>query len=167
LNLFYRKLELLELEKNVILIDLNEASSTPLLSKGQAILAYGWAYDALTSQNQTKHIAYILPQEGTILWGDNLVIMTKSKHKMAAESFLNFVLRPEIGARIVNDLFYANANEAARQFIKPELLKNPLIFPAAEALKNAEILLPPSPAGKQLRDEIWGKFMAAVKADHK
>ena len=153
---------LLELKKNVIFLDLNEASSTPTLIKGQAILAYGWAYDALTSQKQTKNIAYVLPQEGSILWGDNLVIMAKSQHKTAAEAFLNFVLRPEIGAQIVNDLFYANANEAARSFVNPELLKNPLIFPAAEALKNAEIILPASPTGKQLRDEIWAKFMAAL-----
>ena len=158
---------LLELKKNVIFLDLNEASSTPTLIKGQAILTYGWAYDALTSQKQAKHIAYVLPEEGSILWGDNLVIIAKSRHKTAAEAFVNFVLRPEIGAQIVNGIFYANANEAARPFIKPELLKNPLIFPAAEALKNAEIMLPPSPHGKQLRDAIWEKFMAAVNADHK
>src|SRR5262249_973456 len=86
---------LLELKKNVIFIDLNEASDTPTLVSGQAIFAYGWAYDALTSQSETKNIAYVLPQEGTILWGDNLVIMANSPHKATAELFLNFLLRPE------------------------------------------------------------------------
>lgn len=155
---------LLELKNNVTFVDLDQASVTPNLESGQALIAYGWAYDALANQSTSQNIAYVLPQEGTILWGDNLVIMAHSQHKKAAELFLNFLLRPQIGAQIVNELYYANANEAARQFVKPELANNPLIYPPNSDLKNAEIMLPPSPAGKKLYDEIWDRFMTAVQA---
>ncbi|MFN8486490.1 MAG: spermidine/putrescine ABC transporter substrate-binding protein [Caldilineaceae bacterium] len=158
---------LLELKNNVTFVDLNQASVTPNLESGQALIAYGWAYDALANQSTKQNIAYVLPQEGTILWGDNLVIMAHSQHKKVAELFLNFLLRPQIGAQIVNELYYANANEAARQFVKPELANNPLVYPPNSDLRNAEIMLPPSPAGKQLYDEIWDHFMTAVQAKPK
>ncbi len=153
---------LIELKSNIIYVDLDQGSVGPTLVSGKAILAYGWAYDALTSQRDNKNIEYVLPHEGTILWGDNLVIPANSPHKAAAELFINFVLRPENGGKIVNELYYANANEAARAFIKPEILKNPMVFPPDADLKNAEIMMAPSPAGQKLYDEIWKRFLAAA-----
>ncbi len=153
---------LIKLKPNVIFVDLDQGSVGPTLVSGKAILAYGWAYDALTSQHDNKHIEYVLPREGTILWGDNLVIPANSPHKTAAELFINFVLRPENGGKIVNELYYANANGAARAFIKPEILANPMVFPPNADLKNAEIMMAPSPAGQKLYDEIWKRFLAAA-----
>ncbi|MCX6049984.1 MAG: spermidine/putrescine ABC transporter substrate-binding protein [Chloroflexi bacterium] len=153
---------LIELKPNVRFVDLDQGSVGPTLVSGKVILAYGWAYDALTSQHDNQHIEYILPSEGTILWGDNLVIPANSLHKEAAELFINFILQPENGGKIVNELYYANANEAARAFIKPEILNNPLVFPPDADLKNAEIMMAPSPAGQKLYDEIWKRFLAAT-----
>ncbi|CAN5540827.1 spermidine/putrescine ABC transporter substrate-binding protein [soil metagenome] len=152
---------LIELKQNVIFVSLDQGSVGPTLISGKAILAYGWAYDALTSQPQNKNIEYILPHEGTILWGDNLVIPANSPHKEAAELFINFILRPENGGKIVNELYYANANGAAQPFIKPEILNNPMVFPPSADLKNAEIMMSPSPAGQKLYDDIWKRFLEA------
>ena len=152
---------LLELKKNVFFWDLDAPSIVPPLLSGEAVIADGWAYDALTGRDENEAIVYVLPAEGTILWGDNFVIPANSPNKRTAELFLNFLLRPEISAQIANELYYANANEAARALIDPDVLNDPLVFPPEDALRNAEILLPLSPEGQALHDDIWARFMAA------
>jgi putrescine transport system substrate-binding protein len=60
---------------------------------------------------------------------------------------------------VVNELYYANANEAAREFIDPAILNDPLVYPPEDAIRNAEIVLPLSPAGQKLYGEIWQRFL--------
>jgi spermidine/putrescine-binding protein len=113
------------------------------------------------AREEIETISYILPEEGSILWADSLVIPASSTNREAAERFLNFVLRPEIGAQIVNETYYPMASEAVNEYVDPELLQNPVIFPPAEALHNAELVLPLSPAGEQLYADIWARLLAA------
>lgn len=151
---------LIELKPNAIWLTTEETSAYHLASD-EAIMALGWAYDAQVGQQEHTAIDYILPKDGTILWGDNFAIPANSPHKYEAELFLNFILRPEITGRIVNMNYYPMASEAAVPFIDPEILNDPVIFPRNEDLRNAEILLSLSPEGEQLYAQIWERFMAA------
>jgi spermidine/putrescine-binding protein len=67
-------------------------------------------------------------------------------------------MRADINAKIVNENLYATSNEAAHPFIEPDILNNPVIFPPNEDLANAELILPLTPQGQQLYDEIWERF---------
>jgi spermidine/putrescine transport system substrate-binding protein len=131
------------------------------LAEGKAVMALGWAYDAQVGQEENDAIIYVLPEDGTILWGDNFVIPANSPHKYEAELFLDFILRPEITGQLVNVNYYAMTSDGAVPFIDPEILNDPIIFPQTEDLQNAEILLPLSPGGERLYAEIWERFMAA------
>ena len=119
----------------------------------------GWSDDALQARQQNEAITYVLPAEGTMLWGDTFVIPANSSRKSTAELFLNFLLRPEIGAQIIEGNQYATANQAAYPFVKPEYLNNPIIFPPADTIKKADWYLPLSPAGEKLYADIWDRFM--------
>ena len=153
--------QLLKLKSNMFFFDPDATSSAPLLLDGKATLAYGWSYDAFAAMGENDSITYVLPKEGALLWGDNLVIPANSPRKQAAELFINFILRPEISAKIVNELYYASANEMSIPLIDPALRNNPVIFPSNDELKNAEMAMPLSPEGKKLYDDIWQRFMAA------
>jgi len=131
------------------------------LAEGKAVMALGWAYDAQVGQEENEAIVYVLPDDGTILWGDNFVIPAISPHKREAERFWDFILHPEITGRLVNLNYYAMTSDGAVPFIAPEILNDPVIYPKTEDLKNAEILLSLSPEGEQLYAEIWERFMAA------
>jgi spermidine/putrescine-binding protein len=121
----------------------------------------GYAYDALTGSELNPAIEYMLPEEGALIWNDTFVIPGNSPNKYTAELFLNFLMRPEINAAITNKNGYATPNEAAYPFIEPEILNNPTIFPSMEDLVNAELILPLTPTGQQLYDEIWERFVKA------
>ncbi len=151
---------LLELKPNAIWLG-EELSIAPLLVSGEAVLGLGWAEDVWLVQEENEAAVYVLPEEGTILWGDNLIIPANSPHKYTAELFLDFILRPEINGQIVNGNYYATANQAATPFVDPEILNDPVVYPTNEQMQNAELLLPLSPEGERLHQEIWDRFMAA------
>lgn len=156
--------ELLKLKPNVFFVSNQAATIVPVLDDGQAVIAYGWAYDALTAQNEGKtNIQYVMPEEGTILWSDSFVIPANSPHRREAELFLDFVLRPEVAGQIVNESYYAMPHDGARPFIRPEILGDPLVYPPNEQLREAELTLPLGPQGDELLKTIWQRFLADGK----
>lgn len=154
-------LRLNELKPNMLrLEDFDPVTSAEAMSSGRVVLSMGYAADVLAGREKNDAIRYVLPAEGPLLWGDNFVIPANSPNKHTAEVFLNFLLRGEISARIANANRYASPNEAARPFIDPAILGDPVVFPPNQDLKKAEIVLPLSPAGEKLHAEIWARFTA-------
>jgi spermidine/putrescine-binding protein len=152
--------KMLALRQTSFLVSNMNSSIVPVLGEGTAVIGYGWAYDALIIEDAP--IAYTIPAEGSILWSDHFVIPATSINKRAAELFLDFLLRPDISGKIINESYYPMANDAAIPFIAAEVLNNPIIYPPAEVLENSEIILSLSPAGIKLYEELWQQFMDAV-----
>ncbi|MBA3531580.1 MAG: spermidine/putrescine ABC transporter substrate-binding protein [Ardenticatenales bacterium] len=155
---------LLELRKNAFLIDLELPHAASYLLDGEAVAVYGWAYDYQEARVGNEDVSFVIPEEGTLLWGEGLVIPAHSPNKQAAELFIDFLLRPEISAQLVNEVSIANANEAARPFIDPEILSDRSIFPPEEVLQNAESLLPLSPEAQALYTNAWQRFLVGAPA---
>jgi spermidine/putrescine transport system substrate-binding protein len=121
---------LLALKPHVTFIDNKIPSVIPTLAAGEAVIAYGWAFDAMTAQEEgLTNIAYILPEEGTFLWMEFFVIPASSPHRREAELFLDFLLRPEISGQIVNESYYASPNEAAHSVHQAGNLQQPARVP--------------------------------------
>ena len=150
---------LLELKNRFLAVeDFDLSTSAGILNSGQTVIAMGYANDVLLGRELNPSISYTLPKEGALLWNDTFVIPANSPNKYTAELFLNFLLRADINAQVVNENLFATPNEAALPLIKTEILSNPVIFPANSDLANAELLLPLSPQGQQLYDQIWQRF---------
>ena len=92
--------------------------------------------DALFAQSENENIQYMIPKEGATIWVDNLAVPRDAQNKEMAESFINFVLRPDIGAEIANYVQYATPNTAAKEFVDQELLNNPSLYPSEEVLET-------------------------------
>jgi len=154
---------LLDLKSSVVFVDVEVEKAVGPLMSGAVVIMVGWPGDAQYARGQNDAIRYVLPAEGSMLWGDSFVISTNSPRKATAELFLNFVLRPDIGGQIVNETLYAVANEAAHPFIKPEIANDVVIYPPKEIIQKANWYLPLSPAGQKLYDDIWERFITAGK----
>jgi spermidine/putrescine transport system substrate-binding protein len=153
---------LLVLKPHVLTLeDFDLSTSSGLLASGKAVITMGYTSDVLEGRKQNASIEYVLPKEGALLWNDTFLIPVNSPNKYTAELFLNFLMRAEVNAKIANENLYATPNEAAYPFIEPDILNNPLIFPPNEELVNAELILPLSPEGQGLYDEIWEQFTKA------
>jgi spermidine/putrescine transport system substrate-binding protein len=118
---------------------------SPLLRSGENLLAHGWNGDILRAieEPQGTQINFVVPQEGGITWIDHLCIpaTASASEKLAAEMFINFLLRPEIGARLSERNYFASPNEAAEAYLEPEFLNNPIIYPPAEVTDKLQYLL--------------------------
>jgi spermidine/putrescine transport system substrate-binding protein len=103
---------------------------------------------------------YVIPNEGSPLWVDQLCIAKDAPNADLAYAFLNYVLDAKIGAQISNWTKYATPNEAAKAYITPEDLANPTIYPDAETEKRLQLL---EGVGEKepLRIEAW----TAIKAE--
>ena len=148
------------LRKNVYLLDPSAPTGAASLQDGKSVMFFGWSFDAMEAQNKSDSAVYVLPQEGTVLWSDSVTVPANSPHKQAAEQFINFLLRPEIGAQLVNEMWIPSPNEAARPFIKPEILDNPLVYPPPENLGQAEFYAAVSAETEKLHEEMWTLFLA-------
>jgi spermidine/putrescine transport system substrate-binding protein len=98
------------------------------LASGETVLAQGWSGEIAMAQSQNPDIAFVIPAEGTFVFVDNWAIPKGTRQKELAEEFINFVLRPEVSAMIVNHARYASVNDAARPLIQPEILNGPSYY---------------------------------------
>jgi spermidine/putrescine transport system substrate-binding protein len=116
-----------------------------------AIVFSGEAARAIVEDPETY---YFIPKEGSEIWVDNLSILAQAEHRDLAEKFINFILEPEIGAKISNKYQFATPNAAAKKFIDRKLLANPVIYPPEETMKKLEFL---KDLGREMRlyDQVW------------
>ncbi len=121
------------------------------LANGEICLVFGWSGDILQSGDRAKEsgngieIDYKIPKEGAQMWVDMMAIPKDAPNAQNAHLFLNFILQPEMMARISNKVKFANANEQSKDFIVQEILDNPTIYPNEETMKKlflAEIANP-------------------------
>ena len=110
--------------------------------------------DAIRAIADDPDTTYFVPREGGVIWCDNLAIPAKAPHRDLAEKFINFILDPEVGARLSNFNQYATPNEAAKAHITPEDLANPAIYPPDDMMGKLEFV---NDVGDDatLYDEIW------------
>lgn len=121
---------------------LNEES---VLVTGKAWMGMVYNGDALVLQELHPGITYIVPEEGTSLWVDYLVVMRASQHQKIATEFINFLNEPENAARIASYLMYATPNKSAEKYLSKDHIENPAIYPKREILEKSELSkkLPP------------------------
>lgn len=153
---------LIELRKAVHFVEEWDAYNIgAAMARGRVVLSMGYAYEARTVRKLGKAVDYVLPKEGALLWGDNFVVPASSQRQADAARLIDFLLRPDIAAQIVEHSYLQLSNDAVVEALPLDLRTDPLIFAPEAQLRNAEILLPLSPAGEALCDKVWQAFLAA------
>jgi spermidine/putrescine-binding protein len=138
----------------------NSADFANLLAAGDVDLAQGYNGElAEVVKEHADTLAYVIPKEGGTLWIDNLAIPTQARHVEAAYAFIDFVMRPEIAARIVNGNHYASPNREAFAKIDPKITGDSSIYPPKEVLDRCE-LVEDVGATTQLLDQLWTEIKA-------
>ncbi|MCC7373618.1 MAG: extracellular solute-binding protein, partial [Verrucomicrobiales bacterium] len=119
-----------------------------------AALAVVYSGEAARGMAEDAELRYVLPSEGSQIWVDTLAIPARAPHRELAETFINYLLDAKVGARISNFTQFATPNRAAREFVRPEDLRNPAIYPSEEMMKKLEFL---DDLGGRTRlfDEVW------------
>ncbi|HFE67152.1 MAG TPA: spermidine/putrescine ABC transporter substrate-binding protein [Chloroflexi bacterium] len=132
-----------------------------LLVPDEVALSHAWSGDAAGAYDNTYdeetedgNWYYAIPEEGAVKWVDNICIPASTERYDTAVHFMNYLLDAEVGAAITNYTFYASPNEAAKEFIDPEILEDPGIYPPDDVLAKLQ-WLEDLGDGVFLWDEMW------------
>jgi len=115
------------------------------LARGDVWAAFAWSGDVVQLKADNPDLELLLPEEGFMIWSDNMLIPKKAAHKEAAEQFMDYVYDPAHQAQIeayVNYVAPVVGTKEAIVEIDPDLAENPLIFPDEADLANAHIFKP-------------------------
>ncbi len=129
-------------------------SATKLLLANQAVAVVVYNQDALRVAEGNPRYGFTIPKEGSTLFIDSMAIPAKAPNPEAAHRFINFILDAKIGARLAEYQQSATPNAAAKRLLKPEMLKNPAIWPTQAQMKSLEFILDQGRNNRVL-DEAW------------
>jgi spermidine/putrescine transport system substrate-binding protein len=112
------------------------------LSNGNVVAAMAWSGDVVQLQQNNKDLVFVVPEEGGMLFSDNMMIVSTSEHVADAEAWINYVYDPKHAAQITAEVQYISpvkgvAAELAK--IAPDLANNPLINPPADIQSRLHI----------------------------
>jgi spermidine/putrescine transport system substrate-binding protein len=110
--------------------------------------------DAARGMAEDAETVYFVPREGGEIWMDSMAIPAQAPHRDLAETFINYILDPAVGAKLSNFNQYPTPNRAALPMIDPADLANPAIYPPAEVMTKLELIRDLG-ADARLYDEIW------------
>ena len=134
------------------------------LLKGDAWVSVAFSGDSIQLQADNPDIRFLRPEEGTMLWSDNMMIPVGAPNAYTAQKMMDFVYDPEIQADIAAYVNYVTPVQGVKEIIAeddPDLAEEPLIFPSEEDLENLRIFR--SLSAKE-DDELNKAFQAVVGA---
>lgn len=131
-----------------------------LMIPGEVVLSHAWNGDVFVAAEEDENWTFVMPQEGGVVWQDNFAVPASSTRQATAEHFINWLLDPEHNAQNTNYIWYASPNEAAKEFIDPEILEDPAIYVDEETLKGLEWIEPLPPAALTIWDRVWTEIKA-------
>jgi spermidine/putrescine transport system substrate-binding protein len=131
-----------------------------LLAEGQVDMAFEWSGDILQLVEENPDIRYVIPEEGSLIWTDNMCIPASAPHKELAEKFINYILEPEVGAALSDFIHYATPNMAALPLINEADRNNPALYPPDQVRASLFFLADVGPEATSLYDQAWAQVMS-------
>lgn len=118
--------------------------------------------EAIYTQKENPNLEYVIPKEGSNIWIDSWVIPKNAEHKENAEKFINFLCRPDIALMNFEYITCSTPNEAARELIEDESIRNSEIaFPDLSKYDNLETFQYLGTEADQVYGDLWNKVKSS------
>ena len=128
----------------------------------EAALGVIYSGEAIYTQKENPNLEYVIPKEGSNIWIDSWVIPKNAEHKENAEKFINFLCRPDIALMNFEYITYSTPNEAARELIEDESIRNSEIaFPDLSKYDNLETFQYLGTEADQVYGDLWNKVKSS------
>lgn len=128
----------------------------------EAALGVIYSGEAIYTQKENPNLEYVIPKEGSNIWIDSWVIPKNAEHKENAEKFINFLCRPDIALMNFEYITYSTPNEAARELIEDESIRNSEIaFPDLSKYDNLETFQYLGTEADRVYGDLWNKVKSS------
>lgn len=129
------------------------------LTSGDYCLVEGFSGEMNLAHNLGQEngmdIVYVIPKEGSGMWLDAFAIPIDAHHIPEAHEFINFMLRPDIIAKVTNNFETANSVPASLAYVEENIRNNPLIFLPKEAQEKLYVDRTYPPRYERMRLREW------------
>lgn len=99
-------------------------------------------------------IRYALPKEGTVVQYSLLAMPRAAANAANGIRFIDYLLRPEVAARMTNARGHANAVQGSALYIKPEIKSDAGLSPDLATVQAIDEIAP-APTTTALRNRFW------------
>ncbi len=120
-----------------------KSEAEELLTAGDVVMAHCWSGDAFRAVETHPTIRYVIPKEGSSQFIDAVCIPKFTSHQELAEQFINYLLRPEVNAKITVFTKYGTCVPTAKKYLPEHLREHKFIYPTEEVLESLEWLKDP------------------------
>lgn len=128
----------------------------------EAALAVIYSGEAIFTAENNEDLAYAIPEEGTNLFFDAMVIPKTSKNKEAAEAFINFMNDPQIAFNNTDYIGYSTPHASAKLRLDEEIRNNPAAYPSHDILDKCEVFVDLGPDMTSYLNEKWNELKASL-----
>jgi spermidine/putrescine transport system substrate-binding protein len=124
---------------------------TDPFSNGNLAITMAWSGDVFQLQFDNPDLKFVVPEEGAILWVDNMCIPKAAEHPNDALAMMDYVYDPEAAAQMTEWINYICPVPAAQDIIRQHaadteagedrdyleaVAESPLVFPTDEMLSR-------------------------------
>lgn len=121
------------------------------MRRGEAAIALVWSGQAADIMYVNEDIDYSVPEEGSNLWFDNMIIPKTAGNVDGAHKFINFMLDAEVAAQNADYVGYSTPNSSAIKLMDPEVTGDTRFYPTEEMRERLEVY-------ENLGPEMLGRY---------
>ena len=138
------------------------------LPNEEVCIAMSWSGDYAQAMVRAQQVgrpvdlAYTVQREGALAWFDLWFIPSDAPHPGNAHLFLNYLLRPDVGAAISLETRYATANLKALPLLPRTVLDDPAVFPPESVRRELHKGVIHDPVDERRRSRLWSRVKTGL-----
>jgi spermidine/putrescine transport system substrate-binding protein len=119
--------------QNGIVRQYYDQSYIKALESGDTWISQAWSGDIYQANNSGyPHLKFVVPNEGVMVWTDNMLIPVHAANPVDALKWMNFYYQPKIAAEVADWVNYVTPVPDAKAILTqqdPPVARSPLVFP--------------------------------------
>ena len=149
------KEKLFDLAGNIVRFETNTPEDS--LINGEAVAGFMYSNQAVKGQAADSKLEPVFPEEGMPIFIDCFVMSKSAPNAENAYKFLDFLMRPEIAAKIADITNFTTPNKAAEDFVSDNYKNNPMLNLSDEVAANTSFYIDVAAVSEEY-DRIYSEF---------
>jgi len=132
------------------------------LASGDLMMCMAFSGDAISLARQDPNIKYVLPNSGTSIWTDTMAIPRGASNIEGAHAWINYVMRPEVAAKISDANSFGTTNKLAKSMIPDDLKAIKALEPSEGIIAQSDHIAKLEPDVLQIYEGFWTRLTTGL-----
>lgn len=130
------------------------------LASGEFLLVHAWNGDIFQVRKENPDVRFFVPEEGTVISCDDLVIPADARQPALAHAFIDFLHDPAVAAENTVAISYLCPNRGSYPLLPAEIRDNPGIFLEPGVRARSEMIADVG-AANALYVRVWDRLKSS------